>query len=85
MNRYRYDLCGFRAPEGEGVQGEGRAPEPSEGRDEEKGTSGERAQVHGDVLPTAHVLLHLQGIHLVGGVPYKLFEAVASVVPTQAG
>ena len=68
MNPYRCDLYGFRASEGEGVQGEGRAPEPTEGGDEEEGASGERTQVHGYVLPTADLLLHLQGIHLVGDV-----------------
>jgi len=54
-----------RTPEREGIQGAGRAPQPTEGCNEKEGASGEWTQVYGYVLPTTHILFNLQRVHLV--------------------
>ena len=63
-------IFGCRTPERAGVQGAGRAPQPTEGGDEEEGAPGEWPQVHGHVLPTTHILFNLQRVHLVSDAFY---------------
>ena len=70
--------CIFRAAQREGVQGEGGVAQSAPGGDASQGSPGQRSQVHGDVLSTVHLLLHLSRVHLVRGSILQYFGLVLS-------